>query len=406
MSPLARLLVSSQFAFNVGFFAVLPYLADHLSGSLGLGGWLVGLVLGLRTFSQQGLFVVGGALTDRYGPRPVVLAGCALRVSGFCWLGFAEGTAAVIGAVVLVGFAAALFSPAVETEIAREAVCLEEADGIARTRVLAKFSAGGQAGALIGPVLGALLLSGGFRAACLAGAGVFALVLAGHWRLMPRSAAAPAARRERVDVRVVLHHRRFLALAVAYATYLLAYNQLYLALPAELERSTGSQSALGWLFALSSAMVVAGQLPLERWAAARLSWRGFVMCGLVLLAVAFVVAGVLSPLGGLWASAAFVVLLTLGQMLVVPATRAWLPDLVDARRLGLFTGALSSLAGMVVLAGSAPAGALLEMGGLWPWLVLAAVPLTGLALVPGRAGERATPATTRTAEGVQGAGGG
>jgi hypothetical protein len=59
----------------VGFFAVLPYLAGHLTGALGLGGALVGLVLGLRTFSQQGLFVVGGALTDRYAPRTVVLAG-------------------------------------------------------------------------------------------------------------------------------------------------------------------------------------------------------------------------------------------------------------------------------------------------------------------------------------------
>jgi hypothetical protein len=30
---------------------------------------MVGFVLGLRTFSQQGLFVVGGALDDRYGVR-------------------------------------------------------------------------------------------------------------------------------------------------------------------------------------------------------------------------------------------------------------------------------------------------------------------------------------------------
>ncbi|MFG2653340.1 MFS transporter [Streptomyces sp. NPDC048436] len=382
MSSLARLLVSSQFAFNVGFFAVLPYLADHLSGALGLGGWLVGLVLGLRTFSQQGLFVVGGALTDRFGPRPVVLAGCALRVAGFVWLGFATGTAAVIGAVVVVGFAAALFSPAVETEIAREAVRLEEAGGAPRTRVLAKFSAGGQAGALIGPVLGVLLLLGGFRAACLAGAGVFALVLAGHWRLMPHSPAGTADRRP-VDVTAPLRHRRFLALALAYSTYLLAYNQLYLALPAELERSTGPQATLGWLFALSSAMVVAGQLPLERWAGRRLSWSGCLRWGLALLAGAFAVAGAVSPLGGLWASVAFVVLLTLGQMLVVPATRAWLPDMVEARHLGLFTGALSSLSGVVVLAGSGPAGALLDRGGVLPWTVLAVVPLMGLALVPG-----------------------
>lgn len=80
LPPYLRLLAGTQFAFNTGFYAVLPYLAYHLGDGLGMAGWLVGLVLGLRTFSQQGLFVVGGALTDRYGPRPVVLAGCLLRI--------------------------------------------------------------------------------------------------------------------------------------------------------------------------------------------------------------------------------------------------------------------------------------------------------------------------------------
>ncbi len=73
---------------------------------------LVGLVLGLRTFSRQGLFVVGGASADRYRVRPVVLAGCVLRIAGFGRLGYAERTLAVVGAALLIGFAAALFSPA------------------------------------------------------------------------------------------------------------------------------------------------------------------------------------------------------------------------------------------------------------------------------------------------------
>lgn len=382
MSPLARLLIGSQFTFNVGFFAVLPYLADHLSGTLGLGGWLVGLVLGLRTFSQQGLFVVGGALTDRYGPRPVVLVGCALRVAGFVWLAWAEAVWAVVGAVVLVGFAAALFSPAVESEIAREAVRLEGARGLPRTRVLARFAAAGQAGALTGPVLGAVLLEGRFRVACAMGAGVFVLVLVGHARLMPRRVDTVPPQATGFSPWDVLRHRRFLALTLAYATYLLAYNQLYLALPAELDRATGSQAALGWLFALSSALVVAGQLPLERWAAARMSWRTSIRVGLLVIAGAFLAAGAARSLDGLWAPVVFVVLLSLGQMLVTPAARAWLPDLVDQRRLGLFTGAMSSLSGLAVLVAGAPTGALVSSA--WYWPGLAGVALLGIAAVPRR----------------------
>ncbi|MGN9837053.1 MFS transporter [Nonomuraea sp. H19] len=386
LPALPRLLITTQFAFNLGFFAVLPYLSAHLTGALALAGWLVGLILGLRTFSQQGLFVIGGALTDRFGPRPVVLAGCLLRVAGFGWLGFAQSTWAVVAAVLLVGFAAALFSPAVESEIARQAVTHERATGVARTKVLGLFNAAGQAGALIGPVLGAALLDLGFRAACLAGAAVFVLVLLGHLVLMPSRPPAPVSTVGR-GLGEIARNRRFLALCAAYGSYLLLYNQLYLALPAEIERATGTQGALGWLFALSSALVVAGQIPLSSWAARRLSLRRALLTGLGLMAAGAAAAGLLLPVraaGGLLPSLAFVVLLTAGQMLVVPAARAWLPDLAGERRLGLYTGAMSSLSGLLVLAGSAPLGALFDAEGPLPWLVLAAVALAGALCVPRR----------------------
>ncbi|MEV4875916.1 MFS transporter [Streptomyces cyaneofuscatus] len=423
-TPYLRLLTTTQFAFNTGFFAVLPYLAAHLGSGLSMAGWLVGLVLGLRTFSQQGLFVVGGALTDRYGPRPVVLAGCALRIAGFGWLAYAGSPATVIAAVLLIGFAAALFSPAVESETAREAVRHEQATGTPRAQVLALFSAAGQAGAFLGPLLGSLLLllGGGFRAACLAGALVFVAVLVGHARLMPgrkdaRDDAVPrngerddaiTRNGERDDAiirngvrdgavtrtaqrattssaasswRAVFTNRPFLVLCLAYSTYLVAYNQLYLSLPAEVERATGSQAALGWLFALSSLLVVTLQLPLTRRSAHRLTPRTALVTGLTVVAAGFA-AVPLTPggPGGLLPGAVLVVLLTLGQMLLVPAARGIVPDLVDDRRLGLATGALSSVSGLAVLGGSAATGAFLGAPALVLWTALAAVPLAGAAL--------------------------
>ncbi|MFE2979788.1 MFS transporter [Streptomyces sp. NPDC059258] len=386
----------------MGFYAVLPYLATHLGSGLGMAGWLVGLVLGLRTFSQQGLFVVGGALTDRYGPRPVVLVGCALRIAGFGWLAFAGSTATVIAAVLLIGFAAALFSPAVESEAAREAVRHERDTGAPRAHVLALFSAAGQAGAFLGPLLGSLLLllGGGFRAACLAGALVFVGVLAGHARLMPHAdrvrERAPEADRvpertldaatrtdqpARSSWRAVFSNRAFLLLCLAYSSYLVAYNQLYLSLPVEVERATGSQAALGWLFALSSLLVVAAQVPLTRWSARRIAPRIALVTGLAVVAAGFA-AVPLTPggPGGLLPGAALVVLLTLGQMLLVPAARGLVPDLVEDRQLGLATGALSSVSGLAVLGGSAATGALLEAPAPVRWAALAAVPLAGAVL--------------------------
>jgi MFS family permease len=387
VSPLLRLLIGTQLAFNVGFFAVLPYLAGHLGDGLGLAGWLVGLVLGLRTFSQQGLFMVGGALTDRFGARPVVLVGCALRAAGFGWLAYAGSTSTVIGAVLLIGVAAALFSPAVESEVARQAVRHERQGGRSRAEVLAVFSVAGQVGAFTGPLIGALLLLVDFRSACLAGAAVFVAILCGHAWLMPRhTPGAPhsAGRRHTLHgLRLLVRNRRFLALSLAYSTYLLAYNQLYLAVPARLD----SPAAVAALFAFSSALVIVAQLPVTRWAARRLAPPTAMATGLLIIAAGFAaVAAVPSPLLSM---AAMVGLLTVGQMLVVPITRAWLPDLVEDAHLGLHTGALSSISGAMVLAGSAASGALLDAGGALVWFVLAAMPVAGVAAVRAAARPRA-----------------
>ncbi|SPF07154.1 Multidrug resistance protein MdtH [Streptomyces sp. MA5143a] len=318
-----------------------------------------------------------------------MLAGCVLRVAGFAWLGYAEQTWTVIGAVLLIGFAAALFSPAVESEVARQAVIREEEGHGFRTGVLALLSAAGQAGAFIGPLLGALLLAVDFRTVCLAGAAVFVLVLAGHIWLMPQHIPGRVRTRQRGGTRVLLRNRSFLALCCAYGTYLLAYNQLYLALPDEVRRATGSQAALSWLFALSSLLVVCAQLPLTRWAGDRLGLRRSMIAGLLLIAAGLGVVAAALPAGwtgaaGLLPAAGYVVLLTLGQMLVVPAARAWVPDLAENGRIGLYTGALSSVSGLIVLIGSSVTGSLLDLDlpPAVPWLILAAVPALAVAILP------------------------
>jgi MFS family permease len=276
--------------------------------------------------------------------------------------------------------------------VVRQAVAREEAGGGSRTRVLALFTVAGQAGAFAGPLLGALLLTVDFRTACLAGAGVFVLVLAGHAWLLPQRIPGRARTPARGGLRLLLRNRPFLALCCTYGAYLLAYNQLYLALPAEVERATGSQAALAWLFALSSLLVVTAQLPVTRWVGERLAMRRSMAAGLLVVAAGFAVVAAARPAGwtgaaGLIPAAGFVVLLTLGQMLVAPVARAWVPDLAEDGRLGLYTGALSSISGLIVLLGSSATGTLLDAGlpPAVPWLVLAAVTAAAAGLLPRRA---------------------
>ncbi|WP_308126311.1 MFS transporter [Rhodococcoides corynebacterioides] len=390
-TPTVRLLVLTQLAFNVGFFMVLPYLSVHLTGDLGLGAATVGAILGVRTFSQQGLFFLGGTLADRLGIRPVVLTGCAIRVVGFVGLAFAESLTGVLVATVLVGVAAALFSPAVESAVAVEGSVSERAGGQSRLDAFALFTVCGQIGSFTGPLLGSLLLLVDFRVACLVAAGVFVAITVTHAVMLPARRPAESTTTWFEDWRTVARNRLFLVFAVATSVQLVAYNQLYLLLPLDIDRVWGSQAPLGWFFAASSLLVVAGQMPVTR-AARRRPLRTVLPAGFLLMAAAFAGAGVVS-LGGAsgWAGLAgpalFVVLLTVGQMIAMPVARDLVPVLAGDRTLGSYYGFLASVGGIGVLLGSAALGAVLDavpdttVGRAVPWFVAAALPLAAAVML-------------------------
>ncbi|NUQ88429.1 MAG: MFS transporter, partial [Glycomyces artemisiae] len=117
--PLAvRLLLVNQLGVNLGFYMVIPYLAVHLETSAGMSLAAVGVVLGVRNLSQQGLFLIGGTASDRLGPRGVIIAGCLLRAAGFGMFALTPTLPVLLAASIISGVAGALFNPAVRAYIA------------------------------------------------------------------------------------------------------------------------------------------------------------------------------------------------------------------------------------------------------------------------------------------------
>lgn len=361
-----QLLLVTQLCFNIGFYMVLPYLATYLGQTLGLPGATIGLILGLRSFSQQGLFVLGGTLTDRYGPRKVILLGVPIRIAGFVMLGLSTQLAGVVTGVLLIGFAAALFSPAVESSIARAAGEVEQSTGLPRTQVFAMSSVTLQLGATLGPLIGTLVLLVDYRFACLVAAGIFVGVWLSYYFLFPD--LAPLHRNESVlkGWGEVLGNRMFLWFALANSTYLLAYNQLYLALPVELTRSMSHDKMLGVMMAISSGMVIVGQVSLTAWARRTLGWKRAIPMGFSIMAAGFAaiaLASLLPPFAMPWAivpTLLMIVLFTLGKMLANPFTNDLVARLAKERRLGSYYGLLNSFGGLAVLLGSTGIGALLS----------------------------------------------
>ncbi|WP_231496393.1 MFS transporter [Rhodococcus sp. UNC363MFTsu5.1] len=374
-----RLILVSMILFNIGFYLVVPFLAVHLAQDLHLAGWAIGLVLGLRTFSQQGMFFVGGSLADRFGVRPMVLLGIAIRVVGFVVLGVASTLAAMIVGVVLVGLAAALFAPAVEAANAAYGRGLEEAGVIRRTELFGIEQMCSRLGTVVGPALGALLLGVPFEWTAVSAAVLFAGLGVMFARWLPADASTSHDRAGSSSLhevwRSVLANRGFLVFVALCGVQLLAYNQLYLMLPEQLERATGSQAALGWFFTGSAVLVIVGQAPMVA-LANRLGHRAAITLGMATIAASFVFPVVAPGPAGL---ASWVVALHLGQMLMVPPMRDTIGVLAGERNLGSHFGMLNTVGGMLTLLGSLGVGVLYDgvddgnLSAAAPWWTLAAV---------------------------------
>jgi MFS family permease len=378
-------LLGSQFVFNIGFYAVVPFLAIFLRDDMLLSGGLIGLVLGLRTFSQQGMFIVGGALSDKYGAKVVILSGCVIRVAGYLLLAFGQSLWPIILGACLTGIGGALFSPSIEALLAKAGTQSETKGKRSRAEWFALFAVCGELGAVLGPVAGALLTGLGFRQVALAGAGIFIAALAILFFCLP------AAHQSQRALNILpwwttFRQPRFVAFIIAYSSWLLSYNQLYLALPVEIQRSGGTEKDLGPLFMLASVLIIAFQLPLAR-VARRVGAVKILPVGFLLLSASFASVALFAstePSEGwlrLLPSAIFVTLLTLGQMLLVPSAKDLIPHFAEESTLGAHYGALSTAGGIAVLAGNLLFGSLLDRAlvpsaqAVYPWLLLALFPL-------------------------------
>ncbi|UNO43518.1 MFS transporter [Streptomyces sp. MST-110588] len=399
--PAAQMLMANQFSINLAFYMLMPYLAAHLSGQLGLAAWAVGLVLGIRNLSQQGMFLVGGTIADRYGYKAPIMAGCLLRTGGFALLGWVDELPALIVASAATGLAGALFNPAVRAYLAVEA-------GERRVAAFAAFNVYYQAGMLLGPLVGLALLAGDFRLVCTVAAAVFAALSVLQWRALPARGGRQAGNRAGAGARAgepaaadrvwgqwrqVVANRPFLLFSVAMiGSYVLTF-QVYLALPMAADAALGTDGtkATGGLFVLSAGVAVTGQLGLTGWAGRRWSGpramvRGLAAMGLAFVPLALVTIAVPAADGTprtaahLAALAMAVVGLAAGSAVVYPLEMDTVVSLSGGKLVATHYGLYNTVSGLGITVGNLATGALWDFArahhaGWLTWTVLGA---TGL----------------------------
>ena len=149
MSPAARLLITNGLAFNLGFYMMMPFLAQHMGSGLGLAGWACGLVMGMRVFSQQGALPAGRHLGDRIGYHPAIVWGCLVRSIGLRAAGLGRVPAHPAAGRRPHRLCGALFTPCAQAYLASE--CHNPSQ---RQRAFALHNLASEAGMLLGPLVG------------------------------------------------------------------------------------------------------------------------------------------------------------------------------------------------------------------------------------------------------------
>ncbi|STQ90454.1 multidrug efflux MFS transporter MdtH [Iodobacter fluviatilis] len=352
-----------------GFFLVFPLISLHFVDQLGWAAAAVGLALGIRQLSQQGLGLLGGSLADRFGARPLIVSGMLLRAAGFAVMAMATHPSILIFSCVLSGLGGTLFDPP------RSALIIKLTRPHERNRFYSLLMMQESAGAMLGALLGSWLLAFDFFWVGMGGSAVFVLVALLNAMFLPAYRVAAKRTAAITAIRVVLADKPFLFFVFTLSGYYVLCVQIMLLLPVVIKQLAGTAQAVGWMYSLDAVLALCLLYPLARLGERYFSLQVRVLAGITLMTASMAAMALVTGIVG-----AFVVLtfFYLGTLITEPAREALLASFAQSEarasymgmgRMGLAVGGLFGYTGGGFLLDHARS---LNMPSL-PWLVLALI---------------------------------
>ncbi|MFF4298169.1 MFS transporter [Streptomyces vinaceus] len=379
-SPTARLLLVAVLFTGLTTFMFLPLLAIELTAQ-GIPAGRTGFLVGLLAFSGQAFSLLTGLLVDRFGAHRVMAAGFLLRVLGYVLLGLggAGAPAPLVAGIAAVGVGGSLLGLSTKTLLVSQ-------EGADPRTMLALRSTFVNVGVVAGPALGAAVYPLGFGwivAAC-----VLSHLVLGTRLVLRRSVTAsrsrPAAGRAPAPAAdgapaAPWTLRQWLPLCGLGVAYWAIYSQLNVLLPITANEMTGSAAAISVVFTANGLLVVLFQYTLLRHVFRRATARTLLVLGFLAFACAY---ATLIPLAGWYSLLAFVVPVTLAEMLIGPSLDEQAVSAAATRRTGLALGTMSAAGALGSLFGSSAGGYLLQSarGGSEVWLLLVGSSLAAAAI--------------------------
>jgi MFS transporter, DHA1 family, multidrug resistance protein len=358
------------FFMAMGFTLVMPLVAVHFVDNLGMAAATVGLALGVRQLTQQGLAMFGGGLADRFGARRVVCAGVLLRAVGFAALALADELPLLFVAMLLIALGGSLFEPAYQSAIA----ALTTPQNRARYFSLGNTVSG--VAYTAGPLLGVWLLRFDFALVCAAAAGCF-LVTFAIATTLPRITTSSTPLAIRAGLQLVRNERAFLLLTLLLIGYWFTAVQLNISFALLATQLTGSTDSVGVVFALNAGMTAALQYPLIRWLERHFSTTRILVLGVIIMAIG---AGAIALVPSFALFLVCIAVFSLGTLLARPTQQTLIVAMANPQAVGTFIG-FSSL-GLAVGGGlgNVAGGWLVDLADAWQWRPLPSLVFCAVAM--------------------------
>lgn len=324
-----KLLLSTSFMMNLGFYALIPYLTLHLTGSIGWTLAMAGLVLSVRQFSQQGFAFLGGVAADTFGYKGTMVLGMAIRAVGFAMFAYCSETWQFFVAAILSGLGGSLFDPAGSAAFA---VLTPES---IRKEVFALRNVLTNIGVVGSQIIGTALSAVDFTYLSMFAGAVFALCAIISFFLLPPIAAKNTHHSVWESMSLVIRDRRFVRYTVILMGYYYLNMQLFLTIPQLVENVTHNKTYVGIVLSMISLSVILLQMKVSQWL------DGFQQ-RLTLIGIGTLVMGaglfLLAFADSLWMLLVDAFLYALGTMIAVPNLVDMVPRFAPKEHVGAYYG--------------------------------------------------------------------
>ena len=358
----------------LGFYVVFPLVSTHFVSQVGWSALFVGFALGFRQFVQQGFGLIGGAIADRFGAKPMIITGMFLRSIGFISMALATEHWLLLVSCLLSALGGLLFDPP------RMGLTIKFTRPHERGKFISLLMIQDNAGAVIGALIGGILIDYDFQLVCWCGAFIF--FLCGIFNLLFLPAYHIAIGKAPIinGMKMVLQDKKFTHYVLTLTGYYVLWVQIMLMLPLTITAVSGSPSYVKWMYAIQATISLILLYPLARFSEKYFRLDQRLKFGLLLMSFAFIIIGFTTQLSILLS---LIALFYLGAIIAEPARETLATVLTNPKAKGSYMGFSRLGLALGGFIGYTGAGWLYDMAiqiGLphLPWIVLTFVGLLTL----------------------------